>query len=446
MIKRLLFYNFRLIFTVDRWIRKHFTRIGLLILLGLVAASVFGVDIRQTNAYQLTALFAVLLLFASISSYFFRVQLTAKRILPRFATVGETLTYQIKIHNHTRKLQKDLFILEEVESKLPDFATFLQAKEPDQRKRNWFDNYVGYPRWVWLTHLSKGVATQLTPLPLLPPHTSIDVAMTVTPLRRGHVRFAHLTFARPDPFGLFYALYSIDLSDNLLVLPKRYPVPTIHLSGSRKYQRGGVQLAMSVGDAQEFVGLREYRPGDPLKHIHWKSWAKLGKPVVKEFQDEFFVRHALILDTFTQQGNGQLFEAAISVAASFVAAPRSHEILLNLMLVGTQAYCFTSGRGTAQTESLLEILASVTASDIQSLTALYSLVTEHAMALSGSIVILLTWDEQRRQLLKLVQSYNIPLLVILITSQPIEIEAEFASLIKIVYLDNLATDLLNLKV
>ena len=44
--------------------------------------------------------------------------------------------------------------------------------------------------------------------------------------------------------------------------------------------------------------MRDYRPGDPLRRIHWKSWAKTGRPVVKEYQDEFFVRHGLILDTF----------------------------------------------------------------------------------------------------------------------------------------------------
>ncbi len=441
MIKRLLFYNFRFIFIVDRWIRRHFTKAGLLILVGLIAASIFGVDIRQTNAYQLVALFAVLLLLATLTSYFFYLHLTVKRMLPRFATVGENLTYQIKIHNHSKKLEKNLLILEDIKPKLPSFQTFLQAKEPNQS--NWFDNYVGYPRWVWLTHISKGIATTITPLPHLMPHAITEVAITLIPLRRGHVHFTRMTFARPDPFGLFYSLYHIDLSNNLLVLPKRYPLPAIHLSGSRKYQRGGVQLAMSVGDAQEFVSLREYRPGDPFKHIHWKSWAKIGKPVVKEFQDEFFVRHALILDTFTQSA-GQLFEAAVSVAASFVSAPRSQEVLLNLMLVGSQAYCFTSGRGITPTDNLLEILACIEACTDKSFTCLYSLVTEHATALSGVIVILLDWNEERRELIRLLKNNAIPMLVILVTTQSIDIETTFAHEIKIVHLDSLEQDLMNL--
>jgi uncharacterized protein (DUF58 family) len=55
-----------------------------------------------------------------------------------------------------------------------------------------------------------------------------------------------------------------------------------------KYQQGGVALASNVGQSDEFVALRDYRQGDPLRHIHWRSWARAGKPVVKEFEDEFF--------------------------------------------------------------------------------------------------------------------------------------------------------------
>src|SRR5690606_34015254 len=101
------------------------------------------------------------------------------------------------------------------------------------------------------------------------------------------------------PFGVFRSLRKLALPQSLLILAKRYPIPPFELPGTTKYQQGGVSMASSVGESEEFVSLREYRPGDPLRHIHWKSYAKIGKPIVKEFQDEFFVRHALILDTFS---------------------------------------------------------------------------------------------------------------------------------------------------
>ncbi len=66
----------------------------------------------------------------------------------------------------------------------------------------------------------------------------------------------------------------------------------------RRYQPGGIPLASEVGDSLEFVGTREYREGDPLRKIHWRSWARRGEPVVKEYQEEYFSRIALVLDTF----------------------------------------------------------------------------------------------------------------------------------------------------
>ena len=55
------------------------------------------------------------------------------------------------------------------------------------------------------------------------------------------------------------------------------------------------------------MSLRDYRPGDPLQRIHWKSFARTGDPVVREYQDEFFERHALILDTFCTRAGAPAF-------------------------------------------------------------------------------------------------------------------------------------------
>jgi uncharacterized protein (DUF58 family) len=155
-------------------------------------------------------------------------------------------------------------------------------------------------------------------VPPAPPNQETEVRVELTPLRRGVLRFTGVTLARPDPLGLLRKFVTLPLPQTALILPQRYPMPPIALPGTMKYQEGGVALAASVGQSEEFVALRDYRNGDPLRHIHWRSWAKAGKPVVKEFEDEFFVRHALVLDTFTEHAHSEVFEEAVSVAASFV--------------------------------------------------------------------------------------------------------------------------------
>jgi uncharacterized protein (DUF58 family) len=202
---------------------------------------------------------------------------------------------------------------------------------------------------------------------------------------------------------------------SVLILPKRYSLPDFDLPGSMKYQAGGVALASSVGESEEFVSLREYRPGDALRRMHWKSFAKLGKPIVKEFQDEFFVRHALVLDTFGGAADEEVFEEAVSVAASLAYTVQNQDSLLDLMFVGLQAYCFTYGRGVAELDHVLEVLASVHVGEEKDFDALESLILSHATNLSGCICVFISWDEPRQKLAARLMSRGVPLQVFVVT-------------------------------
>src|SRR5262249_27122745 len=151
----------------------------------------------------------------------------------------------------------------------------------------------------------------------IPANDEREIPVEFVPLRRGYLNFSAVRIARPDPFGLVRASISRKQQDKLLILPKTYRVPPVRLYGHRKYQPGGINQASAIGDSQEFLSLRDYQPGDPLRSIHWRSYAKRGEPVVKEFHDEYFVRQGLILDTFIETMPPVVFEEAVSLAASF---------------------------------------------------------------------------------------------------------------------------------
>jgi len=84
----------------------------------------------------------------------------------------------------------------------------------------------------------------------------------------------------------------------VLVYPRFYSMHDFVVPLGRRYQPGGIPLSSNTGEAIEFIGTREYRAGDPAKNIHWRSWARRGEPVVKEYMEEYFCRIAIILDTF----------------------------------------------------------------------------------------------------------------------------------------------------
>jgi uncharacterized protein (DUF58 family) len=122
-----------------------------------------------------------------------------------------------------------------------------------------------------------------------------------------------------------------------------------------------------------------------------------------------------VLDTFTEHPNSDIFEEAVSIAASFVCSIRTQESLLDLLFVGADSYCLTAGRGLAHSEQMMEILASVRPCLEREFRELEELVLDHVRAVSGCICVLVDWDEQRREFVKKLRGVGVPVLVLVVT-------------------------------
>lgn len=151
--------------------------------------------------------------------------------------------------------------------------------------------------------------------------------------------------------------------------------------------------------------------------INWRSWAKAGKPIVKEYQEEYFVRHALLLDTFSPVPGDERFEEAVSLAASFAADVDTSESLLDLLFVGAEAYCFTGGRGLVNADRMLEILACARSCTDRPFSTLAAAAADRARLLSGCTLVLLGWDAQRRGLVTTLAGFGLPLLVLAVVEK-----------------------------
>ena len=390
------------------WITRRFTSAGFLALGALVIAGALGIDTNQTLAYQIFAFLGALLAAAMLATALLRPKFQVARSLPRMITAGQAFDYRVLVKNLGARPADGLALLEDLSDPRPLFAEFRSALK--------FPSYRG---WWRLARRNQIAHIGETVLPALAPRAEAEVRVRGLAYRRGTLRLEGSTIARADPLGLFRRLARIGLPDKLVVLPRRYGLPRLTLPGARRYQHGGVTLASSVGESEEFMSLRDYRPGDPLQRIHWKSYARSGKPVVKEYQDEFFERHALVLDTFTDRDD-PVFEEAVSIAASFACALDTQESLLDLMFVGTESYCYTAGRGQMQPASLVEILAGVRAAPERAFRRLHDAVLARRAALSGCILVLLAWDEARQALARALQQGGLPLVVLVVSEREIE--------------------------
>jgi uncharacterized protein (DUF58 family) len=424
MYSRLLYRNYRRLAGLARWLHRRFTNAGKFALACLLFATALGADTSQTTAYQacafLTVVLAISFLWTALRlPHPFRrpMQLfSARRVLPRFGTAGKPVAYWVTVTNRSTSPQRGITLLEDLEDPRPSREEFSVGT---RRKAHGFitriDRLLGYSRWLQLVARRQPAIIGEQLVPDLPPHGEVELPVEFVPRRRGRVHFTGLTLARPDIFGLVRSLWKLPVAQTLLILPRRYVLPRIALPGMFEYQPAGVALASAVGQSDEFVALRDYRPGDPLRHIHWKSVAKVDRLIVRENEDEFFVRHALILDTFAQPDQEIVFEEAVSVAASFVCTIQTQESLLDLLFVGPEAYCFTAGRGVGHVDRMLEVLAGVGACEDKSFPSLETLVLRHAPQVSGCVCIFLSWDESRQHLVKMLRSLGVPVMVCVVT-------------------------------
>ncbi len=404
--------------SVRYWLRRRLTPAGQVVLGALVASAVLGFDTSKSMAYQAFAFLASVLALATVWNLLarFRDRFQVVRRLPRLATVGHPLRYTVSVRRLDAAASRGLTLFEEPEDPRPTFAQYRGLKDlPDEPRMM---RALGFGRWLRLVARKRIATTGGAALPELLPGAAQEIALELIPSRRGVLHLRTLTVARPDPLGLINSLISHEQAQQVIVLPKRYPVPRLALSGSRRYQPGGVSQSSRIGDSQEFRTLRDYQPGDSMRHIHWKAWARTGAPIVKDYEEEFFVRHALVLDTFAAPDADEELEEAVSVAASFVCSQSTHESLLDLLFVTDKAYAFTAGRGLGAPESLLEVLACVRASHDRPFRELTRSVVARRDALSGCLLVLLSYDDERRDLVRQLRSVGLPLKVAVIARAP----------------------------
>jgi len=414
-----MYWSLRAFSSGQHFLSERLTTAGWLALAAAGTAASLGIDTTRSVSVQAFGFFAALLGFALLMSPFFRPRLAAKRELPPYATVGAPVEYRVSVENRGRRRLRGATLVERPRDPRPSFEEWKQAREPGEAQRNPADRAMGYFRWRWLIERRTPATQPHAELPDLEPGARTTLKLALTARRRGRIELAGLTAARTDLFGLVRSLARISAPDRLIALPRRYRLPELALPGARRFQLGGVALATSIGDSEEFIGLRDYRPGDPLQKLHWKSYARTGKPIVKEHQDEFFERHALVLDTSTDRGEDAAFEEAVSIAASFVYAIDTRECLLDLLFVGGEVRTYTAGRGQLRLDHMLEVLAGVLPSPPAEFDGLARAVLGQRQRLSSCVVVLLAWDEARRAFVNALRASGLEVRALVVSEEPI---------------------------
>jgi uncharacterized protein (DUF58 family) len=139
---------------------------------------------------------------------------------------------------------------------------------------------------------------------------------------RGHFEIGPMTLRVADPFGLVELRRTFPGTATLVVTPRTVPLPRITLGGGWSGSGEHRPQAFAAGSAED-VSVREYRRGDELRRVHWRSSARVGELMVRREEQPWEARATVLLDNRLRAHRGQglasSFEAAVSVAASVVA-------------------------------------------------------------------------------------------------------------------------------
>jgi uncharacterized protein (DUF58 family) len=219
------------------------------------------------------------------------------------------------------------------------------------------------------------------------------VAYTVRAEVRGRYAVGPLVVRLTDPFGLCEMTRSFASTAHLTVVPQTEPLPSVRLAG--EYAGSGDSRARSVAvHGEDDIATREYRNGDDLRRVHWRSTARVGELMVRREEQPWESRATIVLDTrrggHRGEGPTSSFEWAVSAVGS---------ISLHLRRSGYRIRLVTGGGGTTSsglagvdldtTEhdgegALLDALAEVNASPAATIPALVDTVRRRS---DGGLVI-----------------------------------------------------------
>ncbi|MBF0470662.1 MAG: DUF58 domain-containing protein [Gammaproteobacteria bacterium] len=116
----------------------------------------------------------------------------------------------------------------------------------------------------------------------LAPEGELEVTIALPAPRRGRLQMPRLSLRSAFPLGFFGAWSPFYFAAEAIV----YPQPGAMIPFPEAGGAGDEQEMATVAGREEFSALRSYRPGDSLRHVHWKAYARGGALMVKEYQGE----------------------------------------------------------------------------------------------------------------------------------------------------------------
>ncbi len=355
-----------------RWLRPLFRfyertpREGQLVGSLLVLAGLAGLEVDRTDTHLVWALLTGLFGASYVAGALLRLDgVTATVSLPPRVAVGEAVTFAVTVTNATDRAH-----------------TALRCDGP-------FLPWDG----AWTTPAAT--------LPRLAPHAQQTFTLGARFRARGEHHLDAFRVSALVPLGLSNGPPAHTPGCRFVVVPPVAKVVKLTTPSLARHQPGGVPRVSSTGESFDLRGVRPYRAGDPIRDLHARSWARTGYPVVREYQQEYFRRVAVVLDPDTSAApHAAVLDALVSLAAGVASALAREDTLVDLVVVGHELHELNA-RGGLRSDLLgptLDLLACVEPGEPVDPNVVMAALGPHAGRLSAVFVLTVSPSERHEAL------------------------------------------------
>ncbi len=193
--------------------------------------------------------------------------------------------------------------------------------------------------------------------------------------RRGRYRFGPIRLSTRFPFGLFSRTTTIGKPETLIVLPRLGILTEKWTARPVQAFSGADQRRNRPGPEGNFYGVRQWRPGDGKRMIHWRSSARIGELAVRQFERPRSRDLAVLLDLRLPASAGaheyETVETAVSFAATILSdVCRKGGGNVSLATADPEPNCVEGPASPAALQNIMERLALVDAGSTDNLQTL----------------------------------------------------------------------------
>ena len=198
----------------------------------------------------------------------------------------------------------------------------------------------------------------------VPPAGSRILNLQITARRRGHYTVGPIRVSTGDPFGLYRLPREFQSRAAVTVYPKIWRLTGLPIPMNQPF--GPVRIRqLAFEDPSNPAGIRPYRPGDSPRHIHWRTTARKGELMLKQYELQATTQLLLVVDLQAavqrREGDRDTAETAIEVAASLANLGLERGFEVGLAGHGSLRHAVPLGRGQRTFAQIMETLTRVEA-------------------------------------------------------------------------------------